>query len=205
MSSSFPVAQTTAGHPVIPMILAILTALGFSGCFGLRPSGSGRPAKPVAARTDESRIADDAIPPDQLEVVLEAHYRGVGMMERYDYDKVIEAFREVHGRAPDGPPGSVNLAIALMSTGNEHDREQALILFDKALSQRPDDLRAHYCRGIVYESLGLHQKAHAEFQFVVGKAPGDGHAGTVWLNRHSGRNRSNGSVRSSRRIPRPRT
>ena len=46
---------------------------------------------------------------------MAAHFEGLGYMEQYEYREAVEAFREVHDRAPGWIPGSINLAIALLN------------------------------------------------------------------------------------------
>ena len=53
---------------------------------------------------------------------MAAHFQGLGHMERYEYDKAVEAFREVHERAPGWIPGSINLAIALLNQAGHRGR-----------------------------------------------------------------------------------
>ena len=86
-----------------------------------RPETSPR-AAPAASRDDARRRTQAAaeplkneIPPDELDAVMAAHFKGLGLMEQYEYRKAAEAFREVHERAPGWIPGSINLAIALLN------------------------------------------------------------------------------------------
>ena len=167
--------------------LAALAALLFA------ISGCGKPA-PQPARVAE--VVRDEIPPDQLSAVLAAHYRGLGAMERYEYGTGIEAFREVHKRAPGWVAGSINLAIALLNEGGEaaeeagdRDRakseglprsnmDQAVRLLDDVLSRQPDQLSALYCKGIIYEFQGRLAEAHSLFGRVAALDPDDANA---WL------------------------
>ncbi|HZY85090.1 MAG TPA: hypothetical protein VFE78_09690, partial [Gemmataceae bacterium] len=51
-----------------------------------------------------------------LLAALEANNRGVGHMERFEYDPAITEFEQVVQLAPDWLPGHVNLGIALLNT-----------------------------------------------------------------------------------------
>jgi hypothetical protein len=164
--------------------MAILVGFGLGGCGRAVTEGPG-PApggKAVATETNTSQVADGEIPPEQLEAVQVAHFRGVGRLEQYRYEEAIEAFRDAHKLAPNWLSGRINLAIALWNGhwDGERTREEALELLESVLSREPDNLRAHYCRGILLDSLGLHQRAHTDFQYVVDRAPNDGHA-WYWL------------------------
>jgi hypothetical protein len=123
------------------------------------------------------------IPPEKLGPILAAHYRGLGHMERYEYEKAEEAFREVRALAPEWVPGLINLAISLKeqnwTDGGKlrfNPPDEALDLLDDVLKREPGNLHAHYCRGLIYEAAGLRSKAHSDFQFVVDRDPNDAQA-----------------------------
>jgi tetratricopeptide (TPR) repeat protein len=115
-------------------------------------------------------------------------------MEQYDYGKAVKAFREVHERAPGWIAGSINLAIALLNdTGSQSEDakqggggaeespgnfEQALALLEQVIARDPDNLNAHYCRGLIleFQGQGRTAEAHREFQLVADRDPHDGHA-----------------------------
>jgi hypothetical protein len=91
----------------------------------------------------------------------------------------VDAFREVHTRAPDWLPGSINLAIALMhemTDDRTEERTSAIELLDGVIARQPDNLHAHYCRGILFQWKELDRQANADFRFVVKRAPDDAHA-----------------------------
>ena len=169
------------------VVLAVLIAIGLGGCGRGEPEGSAPQGKgqAVVHEPETSQAEKGAIPPEQIEAVLEAHYRGIGRIEQDDYQGAVEAFREVHKRAPNWLPGSINLAIALMNGVGEEGpgekyKEESLNLFDSILARQPENLHAHFCRGILLNERDLNQRAHADFQFVVEKAPEDGYA-WYWL------------------------
>src|SRR5439155_6482179 len=57
-------------------------------------------------------------PPDMV-AVLKANNRGVGFMEKFQYEEAVDAFEEVVKLAPDWLPGKINLGIALLNKGGE--------------------------------------------------------------------------------------
>lgn len=149
------------------------------------------------ARNETAKI----IPPDAVSVDpnapadgpwVEVHFRGLGHMERYEYDQAVAAFREVLKLQPDWTGARINLAIArLNQTGTEteaakDDRtggaaaksnfEEALDLLDEVIAVDPANLHAHYCRGIILEYVGRLAEAHRDFRIVAVKDPADGHA-----------------------------
>ncbi len=107
-------------------------------------------------------------------------------MERYEYARATTAFRQVHREAPDWIPGSINLAIALLNDagtqaearGGPGHFDEALSLLNDVLSRDPNNLHAHYLRGLINESLGQEKTAAAnlDFRFVADHDPSDGHA-----------------------------
>ncbi|MEI7920808.1 MAG: FG-GAP-like repeat-containing protein [Planctomycetota bacterium] len=122
---------------------------------------------------------------------LEAHYRGLGHMERYEYDQAVAAFREVLALQPDWPGSKINLAIArLNQTGTEAEAskntrvdgaqksnfDEALELLDAVIAKQPGHLHAHYSRGIILEYVGRLADAHKDFRIVAVKDPADGYA-----------------------------
>ncbi|HEU5117108.1 MAG TPA: tetratricopeptide repeat protein, partial [Isosphaeraceae bacterium] len=165
----------------------ILVVLGVSGtgCRDEEPN----PGKLITATTPQQLSGADLI------VFLEAHEAGVGHMERYEYDKAANAFRRALALAPGSNVERLNLALALLNdTGAKVEAEksadpaatpsadnfqQALELLDLVLQVEPDNVHAHYSRGIILQYLGRSAEAHKEYQFVVKADPSDAHA---WLN-----------------------
>ncbi len=72
--------------------------------------------------------------------MMAAHFEGLGYMEQYEYAEAVEAFREVHRRAPGWIPGSINLAIALLNDSGREGRgsqESRRRRGHRAISTRP--------------------------------------------------------------------
>jgi FG-GAP-like repeat/ASPIC and UnbV/Tetratricopeptide repeat len=169
-------------HQYTSQVLMIV--FGLAGCARSGPDATAPPqTTPAQNRNAPKSAPDDATSPDRIAPLMAAHYRGLGFIERYDYEKAEEAFQRVHDLAPGWIPGSVNLAIALMyqnegvdgSSGHSKG-DQALTLLESVVGRNPQNLHAHYCRGLIFERMGLLDKAHAEFQAVVANDPDDAHA-----------------------------
>ena len=188
-------------RPIFRLRLGLAACLVLGAGCGHEPTASKKPAVPSAKFPDPSEPfkpkvdpVRNEIPVGAAEAVMTDHFQGLGHMERYEYDQAASAFRAVHERAPGWVPGSVNLAIALLNqTGeeSEHARkagggnaeatkktrfEQALELLDEVLGREPENLHAHFCRGIILEYLGELRRAHEDFATVVKHDPNDGHA-----------------------------
>ncbi len=167
--------------------------LGFSIALG---SCGGPASPPKATPTPYALVPRDSIPPENLGAVIDAHYRGLGAMERYEYAKAADAFREVVKLAPGWIPGNINLAIALLNQGgaalvdakkNPGSSEEtaalsnldaAVQILGKVIAAHPENPTAHFCRGMVLNQRGDVVAAHADFRKVVEIDPGDAHA---WL------------------------
>ncbi|GIW89108.1 MAG: hypothetical protein KatS3mg108_3432 [Isosphaeraceae bacterium] len=152
------------------------------------PAESRGVVPPISGRT--SGLPTD---PNQLAAFTEAHHRGLGHMERYEYGKAAEAFREALKLAPDLAAAKVNLAIALLNdTGTRSEEskqgrdgtavpanfDEALRLLDEVIAAEPTHLPARYCRGLILEYIGETDKAHQDFAAVVEGDPSDANA---WL------------------------
>ncbi len=149
------------------------------------PPGQGLPR--VAEVPGAVEPLKDEIPAAEVDAVSTAHFRGVGLLEQYEYRKATEAFREVQRRAPGWIPGSINLAIALLNdsgaqassaessgAGSDQNRfDEALDLLQAVLDRQPENRQAHFCRGIILEQQGDLAKAHAHFRRVTELDPND--------------------------------
>ena len=182
-----------------------LVALAVAACGRDKPPAAVPPVtqsdKPTARFPDptekskpQTDLLKNEIPAGQLDETVRAHLEGLGRMERYEYRQASRAFREVHERAPGWVPGSVNLAIALLNdTGVVEEKAKAkaggdasavdatkfdepFALLDDVIRRDPNNLSAHYCRGLILEFLGRRAEAQREFVFVTGRDPDDAHA-----------------------------
>ncbi len=112
--------------------------------------------------------------------VLHANNRGIGYMERFEYDKAVEAFEKVTAMAPKWRPGQINLGIALLNAAGvgklpPKDLDRAVAIFQKILKDDPDNLHAHHCLGVIfkYRKAG---EAVQHFERVTELDPTDAHA-----------------------------
>ncbi len=173
--------------PAVVALAAVAAA-----CHRERPAAAGpvtTPKFPDPSEKDKPRAVPvrDEVPAGELDAVMAAHLEGLGHMERYEYDRAARAFREVHERAPGWVAGSINLAIALLNQAGTAEQpanagvggshfEHALALLDEVIGRDPDNLHAHFCRGIILEALGHLERAHRDFRFVAEHDPADAHA-----------------------------
>lgn len=180
-------------------VLLLLLALIVPGC-GKSERGPGdittgptpRFPDPKEGMKPHAPGLKNEVPANELDFVMGGLFQGLGSMERYEYPKAVDAFRRVHERAPGWIPGSVNLAIGLLNltgvraeeakkagrSGATTNFDEALGLLDEVLRQEPDNLHAHYCRGLILEFQGQLFEAHKDFVFVTERDPNDAHAWT---------------------------
>jgi tetratricopeptide (TPR) repeat protein len=129
-------------------------------------------------------------PAADMTAALEANLRGVGLMERYAYDKAVEAFEEVTKTSPDWMPGRINLGIALLNQGGtitpntpEQQKERSRV-FGRSVAQfkgvlsnadatDKDKTYAHYCLGVIYMHLGKEKEAVPHIEVVTRLDPSD--------------------------------
>lgn len=130
--------------------------------------------------------------PVDMTAVMAANNRGVGHMERFKYAEAVEAFEEVRRLAPDWTPGRINLGIALLNEGGKLDAstdeqrrqkrevfQRAIALFKEILdapaSEKEWQTYAHYCLGVIYVHLDLHEEARPHLERVTELDPDDGY------------------------------
>ncbi|MBI2193601.1 MAG: VCBS repeat-containing protein [Planctomycetes bacterium] len=97
------------------------------------------------------------IPRAHLEAVLEAHNRGVGLMDQYRYKDAVPAFETVVRLAPRWPVGHINLGLALLNEQKDFDR--ARLQFQEAARLAPTDPRPVY--GLAMLAIHLFQDDEA--------------------------------------------
>jgi hypothetical protein len=134
-----------------------------------------RPDTPV--RTEPDMVA-----------VLRQNNKGVGYMERFDYQSAIAAFEKVVEMAPDWTPGHVNLAIALLNagglaekdekpgSGGKDNLERAVQVLESVRQKEPKNLHAAYCLGIIKKDSPDPAEATSFFKVVTEEDPHDAHA-----------------------------
>ena len=104
----------------------------------------------------------------------------VGLMGQFQYDKAVKACRELI--AVDGLTADrrqkfrVDLAIALLNRRQEKDLQESEQLLDKAMQSDKTDLRAKYCRALLYFNAGKTDQAKQLFSMVAQADPTDSYA-----------------------------
>ena len=107
---------------------------------------------------------------------IAANNRGVGLMGYFDYNGAHEVFTEIITKHPDWNEVKINLAIATLNLQTETSENDALNLLAEVLVSEPDNLRAHFCHGLLNLYQGDTDKAMAHFKTVADADPSDAFA-----------------------------
>jgi Tfp pilus assembly protein PilF len=119
-------------------------------------------------------------PKTDLVGAVAANTRGVGRMERFEYEEAEKEFEEATRLAPDWLPAKINLGIALFNQNADPAKKaRAQKLFHEVLDRDPDNKHAHYCLGIILLDLARIAEAHEHFAAVNRLDPDDPH---TWYN-----------------------
>ncbi len=111
-----------------------------------------------------------------LLAALEANNRGVGHMERFEYDSAVAEFEQAVQLAPDWLPGRINLGIALLNTDRPPELERARQIFEGVLGKDADNPYAHFCLGILLKYQRDPEPAIRHFEAVLRRDPKDASA-----------------------------
>ncbi|MCA9290496.1 MAG: VCBS repeat-containing protein, partial [Phycisphaerales bacterium] len=138
-------------------LVALATALG--GCSSKPPAPT---PGPVSTTLDDQTVA--------------LNNRGVALMGQFDYPAARAVFRQVVDRAPGWLDGRVNLAIATLNCDGEAEIAEAMQILGDVLTEDPDQLRAHFCLGLLLRHIGRMDEATTHFKVVVEHDPTDAFA-----------------------------
>lgn len=147
----------TAAYITLPFII---------GCDGCQ---SNRQAPPA-----EEREVEAAFTPDPAAITL--HNRAIGMMGQFDYDAAYQALESLVSENPRWLDAKVDWAIATLNRRQAGDAQRATQLLEAVLKERPDDLRARYCLGILLFDAGDPAKSLEMFESVAAADPLDAYA-----------------------------
>ena len=122
---------------------------------------------------------------EDLVAAVHANSRGVGFMDRFDYERAVEALEEAEKRAPSWVPARINLGIALLNESHTFSSDQkkarevldrAQKLFKEVLTKVLENPYALYCSGIIHYYRGERAQALPFFKEVTRVDPNDAHA-----------------------------
>lgn len=105
--------------------------------------------------------------------VVRATNLGVALMEQYKYADAVKAFQEALQFDAGSTQARVNLAIATFNRAAKGDLERGNELLDAVLKDEPDNVRALYMRGVIYQYQGKDEQALPLFERVLKLAPHD--------------------------------
>ena len=102
--------------------------------------------------------------PVDLEGAYRANNRGVALLEQFNYDGAVTAFREALKVSPDLSIARANLAIALFYGGKN---PEAADTARAAVTALPDSPTAHYVAGLIAKADNRLDDAASAFQRVL--------------------------------------
>jgi len=110
--------------------------------------------------------------------VIRRHNAAVGLMGRFEFGPAVEAFAALVDEFPGWIDVRVNHGIALLnrSRPDTKDLDQALAIMRGVLEERPEDLRARHCAGILLLYRGQTREAQPYFEHVASADPTDAYA-----------------------------
>ena len=121
--------------------------------------------------------------PIDMVAVLRLNNRGVGQMEKFQYEEAIKSFDELIALAPDWQPGKINLGIALLNSPDskyppveDPNLHRATRLFKEILKKDSDNPHAHFCLGVIFKYQNKIEEAKKHFAEVTRIDPHDPHA-----------------------------
>jgi Flp pilus assembly protein TadD len=143
--------EATAVHPPAQYYLATVLAA----------QGKGEEAIPHFQAFIRSQ------PPELDQVMLARGLLGDALVKDGRYDEAAQEFRAILARSED-PEAAVQLAQIYMRQGRHQD---AIPLFERALTVRPDDSRTLGSLGVALASMGQLEKAIATFERALAVDP----------------------------------
>jgi tetratricopeptide (TPR) repeat protein len=144
--------------------VSVVCTVSILGC-----SKSPESAKPQAAPGSGAFVVGD---PN----LIALNNRGVGLMGKFEYDEALKVFDQLAQQHPQWIEVQVNRAIATLNRQREGDEEAALKILDDVLQTDANNLRAHYCSGLLKLYLQSPAEALKHFQIVAEVDPQDAYA-----------------------------
>lgn len=111
----------------------------------------------------------------EVEGAYAANVRGVGHMERFEYDPAVAAFQEALAKHPTWTDAKINLAIGLLNA-KQDDLTEPIRLLREVLAEQPTNPRANYTLGMLLYYRGLRDEAYPHYVEVLKVDPNDAHS-----------------------------
>ena len=99
-----------------------------------------------------------------------------GQMGQFEYDDAVQSYEKLRELRPDSDTYQVDLAIALLNRRLEGDLDRSAKLLDAVMESSPENLRAKYCRALLFFNEGDANDARQLFQSVAEEDPSDSYA-----------------------------
>ncbi|MBI3407635.1 MAG: VCBS repeat-containing protein [Planctomycetes bacterium] len=102
-----------------------------------------------------------------MTAVIQANVRGIGFMDKFEYQEAVVQFEKVVALAPKWIPGRINLAIALLNIATPESAARATSLYREVLKEEPNNPYAHHGQGVVLKWTKDIDLARGHFQEVT--------------------------------------
>ena len=150
---------------LIGISLAVLTI----GCRNQQPDApSDSPREPQATSGDSDIQADL-----DLNDLAAVRNRAAAWMGQFKYDAAAKLYMHLASSQPADDELKVDLAIAMLNRRLEGDLMRAAKMLDHVLGTAPQNLRAKYCRALLYFHEGETDDAQRLFEEVANADPHD--------------------------------
>ncbi len=113
--------------------------------------------------------------PDE-ETIHHLRNEGVADMERFEYNDAAKRFSEALALSPKNTEIRLNLGIAQLNQATDASLAQAIKQFEIVLTVEPNNIKAHYCLGLIAFHQNRTVDAAREFAWVLDKDPNDAYA-----------------------------
>lgn len=113
--------------------------------------------------------------PDE-ETIHHLRNQGVADMERFEYNDAAKRFSEALELSPKNTEIRLNLGIAQLNQATDASLAQAIKQFQIVLGMEPNNIKAHYCLGLIAFHQNRTGDAAREFAWVLDKDPNDAYA-----------------------------
>jgi len=148
---------------------ALLTTLALlAGC----PSSS--PTEPAGAEGGSTAATSKPTMSDAE--VTSINNRGMGLMGQFNYPEAVRAFQQIVDARPELLDAHVNLMIATLNRQEEGDEARAIDMARNVVARDDENVRAHYCLGLLLYRAGELEQAAQHYQRAVEIDPGDAYA-----------------------------
>lgn len=161
--------MTSFHYRISPLCCLIILVSALIGC---------RKPQEATSVSDETKTpsATAKTTPVLSPTAIQDHNRAVATMGQFDYDDAHNRFQSIVEQYPNWVDANVDWAIAKLNRRRPNDVDDAARLLDQAIEADDANLRAKYCRALLYLYEAEPQQARQLFQAVAAADSHDAYA-----------------------------